>query len=429
LKIKKYTASTEQEAIEKVKDELGLDALVLNIKKIQPRGIMVFFKKPLVEITAAYDDKKEKNDKPEESNIPLISEIKHPVKPQEEIKVDKIKVDKNIVDSDKAIIRHSEEHINKAIASQESEKITEQEQKIKLLEKKLTHAEDLIGNVLANISIESSSKRVGARKYDNSMIQVFYEVLVENGVTQEIASTILEDANILEEEVDINLIVKIAYNEIVRILGDVKSISNENKLKDTPKILAFFGPTGVGKTTTIAKLTSDFVLNKNLRVGLITVDTYRIAAVEQLKTYADILSIDVGVAYNNKDLKDIYENMKQNNDLILIDTAGRSHKNNQNIEELQKILNVIPECDKFLVLSTTTKYEDLVSIINSYSVVSDFELIFTKLDETNSIGSILNITYLMGKKIAYTTFGQDIPDDIEETRPEKIAKSLLGLGE
>jgi flagellar biosynthesis protein FlhF len=397
MKIKKYVASTEQEAIEKVKNELGLDALVLNIKRIQPKGIMVFFKKPIVEITAAYDERKEYSKK---SNITEVKEVEK--------------------QEDKEVYQDNSNQKNKTIFKQKEE--------IENLEKKLTSAEEMIERVKANLTIEQQSKHTGVRKYENSMIQLFYEVLTNHGVTEEIAYKILEDATMVEDEIDINLIVKIVYNKIINILGNAGELELKKVEDNKPHILTFFGPTGVGKTTTIAKLTSNFVLNKNLNVGLITADTYRIAAVEQLKTYADILGLDVGVAYTSQDLVEYYESMKTSKDVILIDTAGRSHRSEENIKELKKILDVIPECNKFLVLSTTTKYEDLISIINSFSSITDFKIIFTKLDETTSLGSVLNISYLLGKEIAYTTFGQNIPDDIEIIKAEKIARSLLGLG-
>jgi flagellar biosynthesis protein FlhF len=397
MKIKKYVASTEQEAIEKVKNELGLDALVLNIKRIQPKGIMVFFKKPIVEITAAYDERKEYSKK---SNITEVKEVEK--------------------QEDKEVYQDNSNQKNKTIFKQKEE--------IENLEKKLTSAEEMIERVKANLTIEQQSKHTGVRKYENSMIQLFYEVLTNHGVTEEIAYKILEDATMVEDEIDINLIVKIVYNKIINILGNAGELELKKVEDNKPHILTFFGPTGVGKTTTIAKLTSNFVLNKNLNVGLITADTYRIAAVEQLKTYADILGLDVGVAYTSQDLVEYYESMKTSKDVILIDTAGRSHRSEENIKELKKILDVIPECNKFLVLSTTTKYEDLISIINSFSSITDFKIIFTKLDETTSLGSVLNISYLLGKEIAYTTFGQNIPDNIEIIKAEKIARSLLGLG-
>ena len=171
---------------------------------------------------------------------------------------------------------------------------------------------------------------------------------------------------------------------------------------------------------------SQFIFNDKLNVGFITADTYRIAAVEQLKTYADILDSEVGVVYNCDDIIEKINEFKVINDVIFIDTAGRSHKNLENLNELKSFLDVIPDAEVYLVLSITTKYDDLLSIIEAYSKISDFKIIFTKLDETSCLGSVLNICYETGKEISYATNGQNVPDDIDIIRPEKIARDLLG---
>lgn len=394
MKIKKYEARTEKEAIEKVKMELGLEALILNIKKIQPKGIFAFFRKPQVEVTAAYEEK------------PFALKNNAAIAEQEAVKANAAE---NVV---------------------KDKKLIEQNEKIKKLEKKLNSAEELLEKAVSQISLAQQSNFSHDRKYENNLIQVFYDALVSQGVTVEIADKLLEDVNAIDEneEIDISLIVKVVYNTIVSILGEPATTPVKKAEKGNPRIFTFMGPTGVGKTTTIAKLSSIFILNESLNVGLITADTYRIAAVEQLKTYAEILGVEVGVAYNLEDLGVCIENMRQINDVIFVDTAGRSHKNDETLKELDGLLSVMPQSDRYLVLSTTTKYEDLLNIVTIYSSVSDFKIIFTKLDETTSLGSILNICYLTGKKISYVTNGQNVPDDIEAIQPEKIAKALLGFG-
>lgn len=399
MKIKKYEASTEEEAIEKVKIDLGSEALILNIKKIQNRGFYSIFKKSKVEVTAAYEEKellpKEKNTKE--------SYFKNKIPEPEE---------------------KTGQTVLKDI------KIIEQNEKIKELEKKLTSTEDLLEKVVNKLTVTSQTIRDGKRKYENSLIQVFYDALISQEVTPEIAEKLLEEVNNIEDadKIDINLIVKIVYNLIVGILGEPEIIDINNINKKKPRVVSFIGPTGVGKTTTIAKLSSNFILNNNLNVGLITADTYRIAAIEQLKTYAEILNIDVSVVYNSFDLLDNINRMSKINDIILIDTAGRSHKNKETLEELTTLIEAANSSEKYLVLSITTKYHDLLNIVKTYSNITEFKIIFTKLDETTCLGSILNICYETGKKVSYVTNGQAVPDDIEVISPEKIAKALLGLG-
>ena len=404
MKIKKFEAKTEQEALEKVKEEFGVSALILNIKKTQPKGALALFKKPVVEVTAALEEGKPES-KPE-----MKKRIVEPEKP------DTSGFDENF----------------KQNALRER-KLHEQEERIKELENKLNSTSGMLQKATGQLSLYKyeEKRQQSVSTYQNNLIQVFYDALMEQGVLPEIAHGILDeiDAACEVEKIELNTMVKIVYNAIISILGDAAYVDCESLTLGEPKVLAFIGNTGVGKTTTIAKLSADFILNRNLEVGLITADTYRIAAVEQLRVYADILGIEIGIAYTPEDLIQHVETMKKQNHLLLIDTAGRSHKNSEAVGETKAVLEAVPESEKFLVLSLGTKYEDLLDIIEAYSNITDFRIIFTKLDETKSYGSILNVCYKTSKKISYVTQGQNVPDDIEVIKPEKIAKALLGLGE
>ncbi|MDR1558107.1 MAG: flagellar biosynthesis protein FlhF [Clostridiales bacterium] len=394
MRIKKFTGRTEQEAIAKVKEELGLNALILNIRKTKPRGIFSLFRKPVTEVTAAYADKDGK--KPEESNERLAAATSEAER----------------------------------LAYEETDDFKRQRDKIRSLEEKISSQEELLNKLMGQLSLnEQLYRSYSLRKYDNRVIQVFYDTLVAQGVTPDIAEKVLEDANAIDDEsrIDIKLVSTIVYNTIINILGPAEPIELV-KTKRT-RFVVLMGPTGVGKTTTIAKISSILMLYHNLKVGLITADTYRIAAIEQLKTYAEILGLDVDVIYNSQDLENHLEPIiDQENDVVLVDTAGRSHRNQENFKELSEFLALIPDSTKYLVLSLTTKYEDLLSIANAYSVLTDYKLVFTKLDETSCYGAILNLCYLTGKRMAYITNGQNVPDDIEVAHPEKITKALLGIG-
>jgi flagellar biosynthesis protein FlhF len=291
---------------------------------------------------------------------------------------------------------------------------------------KLDGSEELIEKLMSQLAAKAATE---TRKYENEMVQFFYDTLVGQGVTVEIAEKLLADVAMFDErDVDMDVIVKIVYNNIYNILRDPPALATRRAKRGKPQIAAFIGPTGVGKTTTIAKLSSDIVFKHKLRLGLITADTYRIAAVEQLKTYAQILGLEVGVAYDAEDLRANLDKMVHVKDTIFIDTAGRSHRNEENLRELQDLLDKIPECQRILVLSSTTKYEDLLSIVDTYLKITDFYIIFTKLDETECLGVILNICFLTGKKVAYVATGQNVPDDFEKVEPDKMTKALMGLG-
>ena len=397
MKLKRFEARTEEAAIEKVKSELGQAALILSVKKVMPRGIFRFFRKPMVEVTAAYDDTDEELEK-EPDDISL-----------QETKVN----DEIAFERDKLLFDQMAK--NKKLSEQQA-KIDNLEAELKQMAKKLS-----VG------SFNSGKDRV----YNNSLLQLFYDTLISQDVLPEIAAEILDEAEKASKTstLDINYVVKLVYNKIHAILMKSVDATVYEPKDGKARTVMLIGPTGVGKTTTIAKLSSNYILHNNYNVGLITADTYRIAAVEQLKTYADILGIEVGIVYEPEELLDKLNLMLGIHDIIIVDTAGRSHKNKENFDELRRMIFAVKDIniEKYLVLSMTTKLEDMLDIIDRFSEMCEFKIIFTKLDETLTYGSLLNICYKTGKKVDYLTTGQNVPDDIEKMEPDKAAKALLGL--
>ena len=399
MKLKRFEAPTEEAAIEKVKNELGQAALILSVKKIMPRGIFRFFRKPVIEVTAAYDDLAEELEK----EAGEAGNNSHGAQINDEIALER---DKLLFDQ-----------------MAKSKKISEQQAKIDNLEEELK----LMSKKLSAGSFSSKKERV----YSNSLLQLFYDTLIAQDVLPEIAAEILNDAEKASQtsELDINFVVKLVYNKILGILTKAVDTTVYEPKDGKARTVMLIGPTGVGKTTTIAKLSSNYILHNNYNVGLITADTYRIAAVEQLKTYADILGIEVGIVYEPEELLDKLNLMLGIHDIIIVDTAGRSHKNKENFDELRRMIFAVKEMniEKYLVLSMTTKLDDMLDIIDRFSEMCDFKIIFTKLDETLTYGSLLNVCYKTGKKVDYLTTGQNVPDDIEKMEPDKAAKALLGL--
>ncbi|MCX7842610.1 MAG: 50S ribosome-binding GTPase, partial [Clostridia bacterium] len=192
-----------------------------------------------------------------------------------------------------------------------------------------------------------------------------------------------------------------------------------------PTVVILIGPTGVGKTTTLAKIAASYALNHKKKVGMITADTYRIAAVEQLKTYAEILGMPVTVIYSPSEINQAIK-MHYDKDIILIDTAGRSHKNQAQFEELKAMVQAAEADEIYLLLSATTSVRNCREILGNYSCFKDYKLIFTKLDETPITGIILNSRYMTNKSLSYITTGQSVPDDIEVANVDRITKNLLG---
>ena len=441
--VKKFQAPTEMEAIIKAREELGSTAVVLNIKSIKQRGLARLFKKDAVEVTAALEEKDivdgiNKNKPVFDNNAASGQEAK----PERMI-------NQSMVSGGTSSTINLIADDNTAVSSASA------------IEQKLDSLHNLLqnqGNLNSDMSSSGSQgKTVAASAYTKRMsdikedisgaagenkqvkerenanykfLQLIYKKLIDNEVDSRFADEIIgEIENSLKKESNLDSILAAVYQKIILKLGKPKTI----EIGDKAKVIFFIGPTGVGKTTTIAKIASSFKIEKEARVAFITADTYRIAAVEQLNTYASIIDCPVSVVYSVEDMNKSLSEYKDY-DLILVDTAGRSHKATEQMDELKAFIEEVAQrADEFdfecyLTLSLTTKYKDLKSIADKYYDV-DWAVIFTKLDETCSVGNILNIRMLTDRPLSYTTSGQNVPDDIEVINEQGIARQLLGGGE
>ena len=190
------------------------------------------------------------------------------------------------------------------------------------------------------------------------------------------------------------------------------------------KMVALVGPTGVGKTTTVAKLAANFALREKIRVALITADTYRIAAVEQLKTYADLIGIPIEVVYTPQELRTaLYHH--QDKQLVLIDTAGRSPANQPQMAELEALMAVDANIEKQLVLSATTKFTECMDAVQRFQTSNPQKYLFTKIDEACNLGTVFSLLFHATKPLSYITTGQNVPDDIEPADPARLTKLML----
>ncbi len=192
-----------------------------------------------------------------------------------------------------------------------------------------------------------------------------------------------------------------------------------------PHVVALIGPTGVGKTTTIAKLAAKLKLDENRRIGLVTIDTYRIAAVDQLKKYADIIGSPLRVVHTPEELREAVLGMRDC-DFVLIDTAGRSPKDTLKLNELRTFLEAASPEEVHLVLSATADRDCVNLAIERFGNVRVDKLIFTKLDEARHVGAVLGIVRSVRKPLSYVTTGQGVPADIEVARGKRIAQLILG---
>lgn len=411
--VKKYKADTETAAILAAKEDLGPEAVVLNVKTMKQRGFAKFFKHDYVEITAALEEK-EFEQKVSSRRPAVNAAATKEIKPA----ADKMSgIDYRVDDS-----RYTETGKNTI-----EEKLDSLHD---MLQSHMTGLDKKPGNAGEKDVEQKETSDNTAKPQNNNFkpLKLIYNKLMENEMDEKYANAIINDINAsLKKESNIDSILAAVYQKIILKLGEPDGIETDER----KKIIFFIGPTGVGKTTTIAKLASDFKLNKGKSVAMVTADTYRIAAVEQLNTYAGILDVPVSVAYSPSEICGCL-NEFSGYDVIFVDTAGRSHKNEEQKDELIELINNVKnggydaDIETFLVLSVTTKYKDLINIADTYKEIDDYRLLFTKLDETVTLGNIINLKCYTGAPLSYTTSGQNVPDDIETIDVQKLAKNLLG---
>jgi len=404
--IKTFTAQTETEALELAKKELGPSAIVTKRKENIPHGLAALFKKPSYEITAAVDDSPVKNELSRKESVRRMfqSQADQGVIFDDEEKPREPRTSGKLNLSDTAAIEKQLSNLTTMIE--------------KTMESKAAKTPD------AGES-EDKAKKEETHDRNISCIRLIYNQLVENEVDEKYVNQVISEIEpTLKKDAPVESILAAIYQKIVLKLGKTEAIDIGPK---KCRFIYFIGPTGVGKTTTIAKIASKLKLESKLSIALLTADTYRIAAVEQLHSYANILQVPLTVVYNENELAQAREDLK-GYDIVLVDTAGRSHKDKSQCEDIEKLIGAIPkeERDVFLVLSVATKYKDLIGIAETYSKITDYKLIFTKLDESSCVGNIFNIKLLTGAPLSYATFGQKVPSDISRIDAQTIAKQLLG---
>ncbi|WP_175989017.1 flagellar biosynthesis protein FlhF [Bacillus sp. Marseille-Q1617] len=377
MKVIKYVAPTMNEAMKKVRNDLGEDAVILNSKVTHSGGVLGLFKKKMVEVIAAVDPGIE-NEKAEMKRMRSQSVLPKPL-PKEDFR-------------EKQAIGEGSVH------------------------QELRELKQMIASFKSNNQYE---------RYDSSIREILMHLQMQ-GVNE---SLLLQAGDYLEDKLK-----AVEGNpQVLRdsLLSDAKHFL-KNTVSDIPmsglsykkKYINVIGPTGVGKTTTLAKMAAEAVIDKRMKIGFITTDTYRIAAIEQLKTYAGLLNVPVDVVYKLDDYKKAIEKFRDF-DHVFIDTAGRNFREKKYVEDLETVIDFKRDMETFLVLSLTSKESDMKEIIKQFSSIDIDRFIFTKLDETSSYGSMVNIITESKTGIAYITTGQDVPEDITEVNADEIGELLL----
>ena len=408
--IKKFTGKTEAEATEAAKKELGSTLVIMNVREVKKKGLFAFLLPKQIEVTAALEEEA-------------------PARPQYG-SILRTAADKEIrTEQQNLLAKNSTENIEKKLdslqtllESQLNNRQSEKEESAKTqdvpdAEEKEDKTQDMAG---------AEKKEEEKNPEQDKFIRLLYNKMLDNEMDEKYVNSILEDASKTKKaDLPFDYLLANIYQKMVLKFGRSEGITPS---EEGPRIVLFIGPTGVGKTTTIAKLAGRYCVEEKKKVALLTADTYRIAAAEQLRTYANILETPFRIIYTPEELQAAVEDY-WDCDYIFIDTAGRSHQNTDQLEKMKEMVAALkrPESYQvFLVLSATTKYRDLQKIADCYGKIADFELIFTKLDETEAVGNLLNMKLYTDAPIAYVTCGQNVPDDMEAFNPQKTVKQILG---
>lgn len=377
MKMKKYIAPSIAEAMKLIREELGEDAVILSSKVVISKKYLGLVKEKNFEVLAGVDTGESsyasRNNVKQSANHPL----------SEQNKLSQVRA------------AREEKFQNQLGVSEELKKELDDLKKILQLMYRQT-----------------------SQKYYPDELMPIIEFLKRQELSDELITYISDE--IYEQFKQNGKMTKDEMFEIIRQLLYAKlEPLNIGGVSFEHKYVNVLGPTGVGKTTTIAKMAARSVLEKKKKIGFITTDTYRIGAIEQLKTYAALLQAPVEVVYNENDYKQAIENLAHL-DLIFIDTAGRNYKEAKYINDVQKLINFDEDVESYLVLSTTSKESDMATIIELFLRLPIEKFIFTKVDETNSIGAMFNLMIKYNKGLAYYTNGQEVPEDIEEASIEGL---------
>ncbi|GLC87383.1 flagellar biosynthesis protein FlhF [Lysinibacillus piscis] len=379
MKMKKYYASSIPEAMKQVRADFGEDAVILNSKVVVTKKFFGLFRTKNFEVVAGVDSIEPSY------TAPVLTQKKENVHLQE------------ITHAVQAKIQQSQKP-----ASFQEDGISDE------LRKEIADLKSLM---------QSMHSKTAQAQYPDELL-LFIEYLRRQELSEELITTIGDELfrHFKESsEMTFSQCKMIAKN----LLRKKLEILPMGGLSYAKKYINVLGPTGVGKTTTIAKMAARAVLEKKKKIGFITTDTYRIAAIEQLKTYAGLLQAPIEIVYNTTDFEQAVQRLAHL-DLVFIDTAGRNYKEAKYVEDLQKLIRFDEQVESFLVLATTTKEKDMSKIVEQFNQVPIEKFIFTKTDETNSIGTMINLMIKYSKGLAYYTNGQEVPEDIEEADLEAV---------
>ncbi len=426
MQVKIFEAPDMATGLRQIRKELGPDALILSTRSIKDGKLGLLGKKHL-EITAAVDHQFEGQNKTNANNGNGVSAAKVNPKNNEE--------QQHSSSQSEQLQKHIENLEDKV--SQEELTFTLEPKSKDNLQQEFNELKGMVQNLAGEISKislpepdvgENSNSRILTRLEhrlrNNSRNGTIEEILLTNGVnndTARVISTLAYEHFDGEDEHPTEKIYSFLHETIAEILSsetiDFTNSGNQRRI-------ALIGPTGVGKTTTLAKIAARYLAQQSKSIAFITIDTYRIAAVEQLKVYGEIMHLPVEVVITSQQLQDALDK-HQDKELILIDTAGRSPRDYLSIEELGSFLTTDLQIENHLVLSANTRDNELLETLHNFGKLPIKSTIFTKIDECSTLGVILNIQAQNSSPLTFITNGQRVPEDIVEVDNNYIAQIII----
>lgn len=455
MQVRKYRASTTREALEQIKEELGEDAFVLETKRLDTRGFLGLTSRPQIEISAM--PARPEEDKPEASQSlsladdtpaspaaladgkatenPVVSQTAiFPAKQMARAAKAGAAIQPSIQPVEIAaesprLVHTKKESVRPAAAVKtgKSTALPVTSRDLELLRAELREVKFSLGAFASRQSQQLNTSIIDLEANGEIYDSPFYEAFIDltaTGISPELAWKFLQTAmpdfknNLLGVE-------EFCRTALIRGLAENLKFKDDPLKKDTGAIMAVVGPTGVGKTTTIAKLAARVALSEKRKVELVTLDTYRIAAVEQLKTYAEIIGAGCHVVRSTLELDAMLRNLPDNR-VILIDTTGKSPHDLADQYELCEYLQSRSDIAKCLTVQATTNVQDAISLIRKFKMYGADCIALTKMDETTRPGAFLEAAAEGGLPFAYLGIGQRVPEDLKTATPQNLAARILG---
>lgn len=465
MRVKRYIVENMPDAMQRIRSELGRDAVILSTKEIKIGGFLGMFQKKKIEVVAAVEN---------DSQVRTTKQTRPKKSPQENVRNEHSymsvqEVAAPIMNVPKRAVPEAYKRTNDVLKAGLNESVQQQKENgIDMVSMAVDTASEFTEEIQINSTVGRDqdsqqltfmqetpvelNKNISQKSSDDPILQEIKEMKLwmakmakQSIMKQEIPESLQHmQEQLIQQEVDVNLREEwiegalekweesgqtLTDVELQQYIYDKASTLLSDRfgggINNTTRIVYVAGPTGVGKTTTIAKLAAEQLFKYQRKVGFITSDTYRISAVEQLRTYASILNIPLEVVQSPGDMQRAMQRLDYC-DLIIMDTAGRNYRNELLVSELQSLLTHAGDSETYLVLSLASKTQDMMKVTEHFNKYNLDKVIFTKQDETGSYGSIFNLLHHFPLHLSYMTNGQNVPDDLILPDPKMLCDLLLG---